>query len=1186
MEKKRVRLYKAQEGGQPPVDMLGYPGSQQQEQQQLSEDQVLQMVVNDISQDLPKAAIVNKLVNSMGLEIAQANQYVESVYSALEQQKSQASENEETADEEEIQENQTEGELVQEEDEDEPMKDIQGHTDLAMEEEEGEEEYLTDLEDENMMRYGGALRMQDGGEYEDMPVVSNWDESAYPIYFPGMESYLPAIPYEYSNDAADIAWQEPVFEQTEEDEVDYTTPVAEPSEFRYGGYKSKKGYVNNVLKLVRKQLGGDQETSSDDTDPRGEDYRTSHLDAFLGSIKKEGNIAIAKEKAEKEYDQAMQQYEMMMSPQQEALNQYIPQDYEIPEAQFGMEVPQGFRNQRQYRRFMRNLPMNAGQGMPAISKIDVHRSGLFGRPRRYSVEFDNSPLKALAANPMMPGIYGYGFGTQTTRTPARVITETVTNTVNNEATKEVAAATNSEAATTSATNGATTNTSTQANPVSGGQTPAATTPVAGTGEVSVTSPSVVTSEEKVTKTKGKEDKEDKTKYIKHTDTKTNINYYYDPKGKKWYRGDSKKLITDKNSIKNLENWVGAKTNAEMNRVLAEKANRDMMHYNIHGKPQSILADDELISTVAFMGAGSLGSGAARSIPAQFEFTGAPQGALNAGRAALNTGQRMLNTGQRMLNPGQRMLNPGQRLLNPPGGYQYTLPFEEGGFVDSANPELYRFVYGGNDPSIPELTQGDIDDVYSKDTSDAYFQRGGARQFISNYFPANINPQYYAKYMGTRGAQGMPMAPQFGPNTMIRSIDVKKSGLFGQPKRYSINFTNPEMDPTKQNIITLDSNAPQTLSAKDLRRNEKQAGRQRPIHVGKKYEKYFEDAPSSQQDIELAKERQAKYDRIAEEQRQIADSVANMLRPKSPQKGMTQDQIQQVQSMLVNQSGLPEYSENPSGNTFIPNYVQRNPKYGSSAQSYESYVDFYNSGKPLEPGMTRAPMYTRDQYANMFGHYERGGALRKFIPQAQYGADTPVVYTNNPALAGLSDVDIISMNPGIPGLGTPSWAEPMPGAAQSPKIQDTGAVQPKQYTEDPMQANRNVTKKTFTPGAGDFEMDYKLKKKGNIQSEILAANAAIEGVTGMINRFNDRDREAKMYQNLTSDNLFAQQTSTDRGDYDTNSGLYRPDEQGQTWNSRSAQFGGSMDPYSEGAVVDMTEEELEEFLANGGQVEYL
>jgi hypothetical protein len=967
---------------------------------------------------------------------------------------------------------------------------------------------------------------------------------------------------------------------------------------------------------------------------------------------------------------------------------------------------------------MRNLPMGAAAGMAPVSKIDVTRSGLFGRPRRYSVEFDTSPLKAMAANPMMAGIYGYGMGTQTTRTPARVITETVSKNVNNKATEEVANATKSDAATTSATNANNTNTSTQANPQTGAPNKTAlgtgpTTPGAETIEgTKVEQPTVERSKIEQPKGDAKKPYVDLVKY-QHSDTgKT---YYYDFKNKKWFRGESKTPITDKKALENLNRWKSKesgplqklnkresaedrynKMNAEMDRVLAQKANEDMMRYNLYGKPQSIVADDELISTLALFGTGSYGSGAARAVGAEQALLGAGErAALNAGQRMLNPGQRMLNAGQRMLNPGQRMLNPGQKLLNPPGGFQYSLPFQQGGFVDSANPDLYRFVYGGYDPSIPQISQDDIDYMYAKDTSDAYFQGGGEKKnpgeqvitncfptkngeiclpsrgsaetnvqsttpkvadevvqqvsnmpagsyvnpqminpammfpqypsvggYLQNIIPANLGRQYYSKYLGTSGAQGMPMMPQFSPNTMIKKVDVTKSGLFGQPKRYSVTFTNPEMDPTKQNLISLDSSAPQTLSAKELRRDEKQAGRQRPLLAGKKYEKYFEDRPSTQEDFD----RYAKYSDIAQEQLNAAQSIPALLSGRSPQAGMSQKQIQEIQNMMTNPSGLPEYADekfqqNSRGYKLTPNLDNNSQKTGAAPKNegiwkggnwYESEdafnkisdksskVDQFVSdwAKKWNIPANEAKMAfakevgvfpefsnikdieTYDRIYNQYVNNQKG-------TKKQFGGDTPVVYTNNPALEGLSDVDIISLNQGIPGLGTPSWAEPMPGATQMPTIQDTGAVQPKQYTEDPMQANRNVTKKTYAPPAGDFTMNFKTKSKvKDPQAQILAANAAIEGVTGMINRFRNKDREAELYKNLTADNLYAQKTPTDRGDYDTNTGLYRPDEQGQNWNSRSAQFGGSMEPYTEGDEVYMTDEELQEFLKNGGEVEYI
>ena len=79
-----------------------------------------------------------------------------------------------------------------------------------------------------------------------------------------------------------------------------------------------------------------------------------------------------------------------------------------------------------------------------------------------------------------------------------------------------------------------------------------------------------------------------------------------------------------------------------------------------------------------------------------------------------------------------------------------------------------------------------------------------------------------------------------------------------------------------------------------------------------------------------------------------------------------------------------------------------------------------------------------------------------------------------------------------------------------------------------------------------------------------------------------------YDNFSADNLYASDPSRDRGDY-AESGLYRPDEQGQVWNSRSAQYGGYIgeDPdYVEGDETYMTEEEIRQYMAQGGQIEFI
>jgi hypothetical protein len=77
---------------------------------------------------------------------------------------------------------------------------------------------------------------------------------------------------------------------------------------------------------------------------------------------------------------------------------------------------------------------------------------------------------------------------------------------------------------------------------------------------------------------------------------------------------------------------------------------------------------------------------------------------------------------------------------------------------------------------------------------------------------------------------------------------------------------------------------------------------------------------------------------------------------------------------------------------------------------------------------------------------------------------------------------------------------------------------------------------------------------------------------------DYGNQLQQYANLTSDNVYTPNYGQDDGNYDPNSGLFRPGRMGQL---QYSQMGGNIDD-----EVEMTEEEIEAFLANGGQLEYL
>jgi hypothetical protein len=128
-----------------------------------------------------------------------------------------------------------------------------------------------------------------------------------------------------------------------------------------------------------------------------------------------------------------------------------------------------------------------------------------------------------------------------------------------------------------------------------------------------------------------------------------------------------------------------------------------------------------------------------------------------------------------------------------------------------------------------------------------------------------------------------------------------------------------------------------------------------------------------------------------------------------------------------------------------------------------------------------------------------------------------------------------------------------------------------------------------------------------EARLQTFNAGVDIADSLRRGIETNKAQNELYENFNSNNLYASDPSRDRGDYDTNSGLYRPDEQGQMWNSRSKQFGGYIDEeeyydsyaeeeeedgeqynYAKGGekITYMSEDQIRAFMAEGGQVEFL
>lgn len=135
--------------------------------------------------------------------------------------------------------------------------------------------------------------------------------------------------------------------------------------------------------------------------------------------------------------------------------------------------------------------------------------------------------------------------------------------------------------------------------------------------------------------------------------------------------------------------------------------------------------------------------------------------------------------------------------------------------------------------------------------------------------------------------------------------------------------------------------------------------------------------------------------------------------------------------------------------------------------------------------------------------------------------------------------------------------------------------------------RNMDLPEQNIGMVEETTEYDPQKMWNIDfPQVLNQfNTGVRGALGFFGELGDYGNRVQQSANLTSDNVYLPNpwSKKNRGLYDPNSGLLQPGLMGS--NNRSGyarrQFGGSIDD-----EVEMTEEELQEFLANGGEVEYL
>lgn len=818
-------LAKAQMGGTPDPSMLSYPGSQPTGQQNQT-DQIVQFVVNDITNKVKKEETLFKLINVMGIPMDAATQlYItiaEKLTEDIEKEDDISYENE-TGLKRQKEAPLTKDAIINESPEEETDYDLYDDTgsDIVMQESEGPDildEALDPLEEQ---RYGGSpkRRFDDGGEYDvALPSSENYESLVEP-----MTGYDLVSQMAWSGDGADMS---PYLQK------DYANTTLDYSNLQKGGTykKAKKKYVNSVMNLLKKQMGGTNESDVDPNqgDPTGSNFREGRLKSFTDSVRQNAEMSAMQNQIEQQYDQMMQEGGMTM-PEQDVENpmHHLQLYSQATSGIFGepmnqtvkarrglsvqnddlLNLPRGF-----YRRTMRRFG-----DIPNLREVDVRKSGLFG-PKQYTMYFDPLPLQQLN-NPLSAQAYGYGSGNTGLRKQTRTFdaVKTYTNlaadATNKESLKEVEGSTPKSDAT--SVNDQKSNEAPVAN-VSNVQR----TPISSSSSNSKVTPVVTESLDAWGRKPDDRwygfdpDKKIFTEASSYQPSSAAVQLfaaanpegtYYKENGRYYKQvGSDYFEIVDPARIRQLKESqvLNYQKIPGVNTTYSKDAFGNWVYYDEKAGKFKPSTDAERLKSLQSGKNKSAAYGTLDSKPGYY-YRIANDGSFikYKGDPATHTPARKpvetIKKDNKSYNYMLKNIKVADDLLPVLRQYGGVI---ENPFNDPLEP-LQKFVGGGYDPSIADLTENQIQYMDSKDVTDAYMQGGG---FIKNFIPANLtrssrNDVIQRVYNPLTGEtrQGGP-----GPGNYISAIDVRKRGITGAPKKYTIYY-GAAGDPRYQDLITLD-----------------------------------------------------------------------------------------------------------------------------------------------------------------------------------------------------------------------------------------------------------------------------------------------------------------------------------------------------------------------------------------------
>ena len=316
---------------------------------------------------------------------------------------------------------------------------------------------------------------------------------------------------------------------------------------------------------------------------------------------------------------------------------------------------------------------------------------------------------------------------------------------------------------------------------------------------------------------------------------------------------------------------------------------------------------------------------------------------------------------------------------------------------------------------------------------------------------------------------------------------------------------------------------------------------------------------------------------------------NMLNAPATEKQRVLETYLNPDSQLLNNSNKADFEKN----WYIPTMK-------NAAQTREEFTPSSSMDDPgLNPyyrfatGKSKATTKKEAEEEAMRMQMEQQGREAEYekryggLPKAQTG---PTVKSPTNGVSKESDATAMTPGTGPLAMTIPAkkqeWRAPM--LAPADEKDDDSAL--------PDILNPNKFKEALlntkdTQGDDDLiAQDVTVGRNFDPEQTLLAANSGVNALSSFL----EKRQDAKQPKNtFTADEVYSASSDKNKGHYvayGQQTGMYDPKNTGQETMGMFAygQYGGYMQEggYTEGDEVDMTEEELAEFIANGGEVEYL